>query len=123
MAFDCLKSMLSTSPLTFLVIDALDECPERVRAESLLPFLRDLVALDIGHLRVLVTSRPDPDIRVCMDVISTYSLDLGGVEERVDDLARYIDQDLYGPKYGRWVNDIRLRGMARSMLNSKASGM
>jgi hypothetical protein len=120
---DCLTAMLRKLPCITLVIDALDECPERSRGGDILPFLRKLATLNISGLRVLVASRSEYNIRVYMDTHSTHSLDLGHVAERGDDLVRYIDRELSDRRYGKWLANDELRSMARDVLIEKAGGM
>ncbi|KAH7418573.1 heterokaryon incompatibility protein-domain-containing protein [Cadophora sp. MPI-SDFR-AT-0126] len=47
----------------YLIIDALDEIPKGIRRTEVIKFLRDLAALRIPFLHVLVTSRPKLDIQ------------------------------------------------------------
>lgn len=46
----------------FIVLDALDECPEDMRNSELIPCLEQLQECTSSKLHLLVTSRPNPDI-------------------------------------------------------------
>ncbi|KAI0026802.1 hypothetical protein K488DRAFT_75064 [Vararia minispora EC-137] len=69
--FSCLENMLRVPSKTFIVIDALDECPEPDRYKGLFPILRRLHNLGINGLHLLMTSRPEHDIKQFMTSTST----------------------------------------------------
>ena len=66
---NCLKEMFSLlgQGLIFIVIDALDECPNNsgmpTAREEVLEFIKDLACLGLANLHICVMSRPE--IRDC----------------------------------------------------------
>ncbi|KAI0030114.1 hypothetical protein K488DRAFT_72460 [Vararia minispora EC-137] len=121
--FSCLENMLRVSSKIFVVIDALDECPEpdRYRGNGLFPTLRRLRNLGIDGLHLLMTSRPEHDIKEFMSGLYTHSLDIHSASGHAGDLARYIDQELLHPSYSKWPHHIK--SLAKEILNSKANSM
>jgi hypothetical protein len=78
----------------YIVFDALDECPhlnKQGQRDQLLLCIKNLVANTSLNMHLLVTSRPEPDIRVELYSIAA-SLD---IEELVkDDVAQYVNTAL-----------------------------
>jgi hypothetical protein len=119
---ECLDSMLRASSKTFIVLDALDECPETTRETDVFPILLKLVGFDNAVLRLLVTSRPEREILQCMDKLSSHPLDLDKAHEHNGELARFISHEFSSPDhYKSWPRDIRLQ--AEAVLVKKARGM
>ena len=64
----CLVDMLTVSDPrpTYIILDALDECPNSSGIpsprEQVLALVKDLVNLRLSHLHICVTSRPEFDI-------------------------------------------------------------
>ena len=68
----CFKNLLELpgqAPI-YLIIDALDECPDSSTLpsprEEVLHLLEELVALRLTNLRICVTSRPETDIKAIL---------------------------------------------------------
>lgn len=76
---DTLDDVLSITPgEIFLVLDALDECPERSRQNERKELLSLLVGLNEHHknkLHILATSRPEQDIRAKLGRFLTVDLE------------------------------------------------
>ncbi|KAN0132366.1 hypothetical protein V8E53_009792 [Lactarius tabidus] len=76
---NCLKEMftvLAEHPI-FIVMDALDECPDSgfpSAREEVLVVLKDLVGLYLPNLRICVTSRPEVDIKSILNQLTIYSI-------------------------------------------------
>ncbi len=62
-----LRNIFAALPRTYIILDALDECPER---DELLEFLKVAVGWKFDDLHVLVTSRPLKDIEEALDSTS-----------------------------------------------------
>jgi hypothetical protein len=119
---ECLELMLHATSKTFMILDAFDECPEITRETDALPFLLNLVGLNIAGLRLLVTSRPERDILQCLKSISTHPLDLNKAHEKNGELSRYISHELSSPiHYKSWPHNVKLQ--AEKILVEKARGM
>ena len=103
-------------------VDALDECPERLRHDELLPFLEEIVALRCNGLRLLVTSRPEDDLRECLLPMATQQLNLHELDEQSRALARHVADTLANDRdYRGWP--VSLRSRAQDILVTKADGM
>ncbi|CAK5271470.1 unnamed protein product [Mycena citricolor] len=118
----CLMEMLKTLPQrVILVIDGLDEYPNPERSKSLLPFLKELHAAKIHHLRLLLASRPEHDIESSLKPLATHWLDLEDKKKiRGDDIASFVHAQLE-EHCSRW--SIATRKKAEKALNEKADGM
>ena len=101
----CLKEMLALSdpgPI-YIVLDALDECPNTFGIPSprkqVLDLLKDLVGLQLSDLHICVTSRPEIDIRVALEPLAFEPVSLhdqSGQQKDIDDYIRsvvYADSD------------------------------
>ncbi|KAI0027620.1 hypothetical protein K488DRAFT_74397 [Vararia minispora EC-137] len=117
----CLENMLRVPSKIFVVIDALDECPEPDRYNGLFPILRRLRNLGIDGLHLLMTSRPEHDIKEFMSGLYTHNLDIHSASGHAGDLVRYIDQELSHPSYSKWPS--HTKSLAEEILSSKANGM
>jgi hypothetical protein len=120
--FGMLSKLLHISGSTTLIIDALDECPVSER-EELFRCLKDLYDLNLGNLRLLVTTRPEIEIREYMEHFARTcsSLNFHNANPHKDDLARYISTRLSDLKSYKWGEAIRAK--AEQLLNKKANGM
>ncbi len=62
---------------TYLVIDALDECPNTTGTpsarEKVLDFVEDLVQSNHSNLSICITSRPEQDINFVLDPLTFIS--------------------------------------------------
>jgi hypothetical protein len=93
---NCLKSiveLLRQAPI-FLIVDALDECPNTSALssprEKVLKLLEDLIDLQHPNLRICVTSRPEADIKVVLDPKSFRSVSLHDESGQKEDIENYI---------------------------------
>jgi hypothetical protein len=92
----CLKQMLSllgVRPI-FIVLDALDECPDTSglpppRSE-VLQFVKELVDLRLSGLYICATSRPEVDIRAVLEPLAFRSVSLHDESGQKTDIADYI---------------------------------
>ncbi|KAF8317451.1 ankyrin [Clavulina sp. PMI_390] len=113
--------VLRVTGTKFIVVDALDECTDDDREETLLSFLKEIISLgDTGDVRVFVTSRPESDIKgfFKMHDICTHTESLHTDEHR-NTLRRFISLELQKPKYGPerlgWSQEFRAQ-VARTLL-------
>ena len=93
---ECLKEMLrllGRSP-TFVVLDALDECPDSSGFPSprdeVLQLVKELVDLHLQELRICVTSRPEVDIRAVLEPLAFRSVSLHDETGQKSDIADYV---------------------------------
>src|SRR6202789_4356203 len=84
----CLKDLLKLRGLApvYLIVDALDECPNpsvvRSPRAKVLSLIEELVKTQILNLRICVTSRPELDIKEILDSLIFRSISLHARGER-----------------------------------------
>jgi hypothetical protein len=76
----CFKDILTTTgqaPI-YLIIDALDECPNDSKIpsprEKVLDLVIELLGLRLPNLRLCITSRPEFDIRTALEPLATHKV-------------------------------------------------
>jgi hypothetical protein len=78
----CLKDMLTLPDQgpVYLILDALDECPNTSGVpsirEQVLDLVKDLVDLRLPSLHICVTSRPEVDIQDTLESVASHSVSL-----------------------------------------------
>jgi hypothetical protein len=95
----CMKDMLSLSGLCpiYIVVDALDECPNfpgrPSTRDEVLELIKEFVDLKLPNLHLCVASRPEMDIRTVLEPLTTLKISLddesGQTEHTVT--IRYIE--------------------------------
>jgi len=91
----CLKDLLSLpgqAPI-YLIIDALDECPNTSlppHRNQVLAFLEDLIDSKLPNLCICVTSRPESDIRPVLEPLAFRSVSLHDQSGQKEDIENYI---------------------------------
>ena len=107
----CLKEMLTlpNQGPVYLVIDALDECPDTFDVpsprEQVLDLVKDLVELRLPGLHICVTSRPEVDIRDVLESLASQTVSLQDECGQKKDIANYIRSVVYsgsGKFMRRW---------------------
>ena len=124
----CLKDMLSLrgqGPI-YIIVDALDECPNfpgRPSArEKVLDLIEDLVDLDLPNVHLCVASRPEMDIRLVLDPLTTLKISLHDETGQKEDMVNYIKSVVYSDRsMRRWKEEDKQ--LAVDILSSKADGM
>ena len=93
---ECLKTILALqgqAPV-YIVVDALDECPNsfglRTQRQEVLKIVKELIDLKLPHLHFCVTSRPEVDIRRAFDPLNPYTVSLHDQVGQIKDLAEYV---------------------------------
>lgn len=92
----------------FIVLDALDECPnadkDRTR-DQLLHCIKCLVTNGPSNLHLLVTSRPEPDIQRELGSVASYSFD---IERLIKcDVEKHVELALEGYRLASWTTDVK----------------
>ncbi|KAH9015328.1 ankyrin repeat-containing domain protein [Lactarius pseudohatsudake] len=126
----CLKDMLrllGRGP-TFVVLDALDECPDSPGIPSprheVLQLVKELVGLDLQGLHICATSRPEVDIRVVLKPLASRSVSLHNQTGQQTDIADYVRNVVNSSPstaMRRWRADDR--NMVIKTLTERADGM
>jgi len=124
----CLKDLLNLPGLApvYLIVDALDECPNpsvvRSPRVKVLSLIEELVTTPILNLRVCVTSRPELDIEDVLDPLIFRSVSLHDESGQNRDIEDYIKSVINTrPKKGRWKEEHRK--LAIDVLVNKSNGM
>ena len=124
----CLKDMLSllTHPPIYLIMDALDECPNEdgfpsVR-EQVLELIRDLDGHRFPNLHLCVTSRPEVDIRASLQPLASHFVSLHEERGHKDDIAQYVRSVVYS-KTIQALRTERDKELVIDRLSGRADGM
>ena len=97
---NCLTDVLfaTTHHTIYIIVDALDECPNnsgvRSPREHVLSFIKDLVNLRLPNLHICVTSRPDMDIRIRLEPLTSLRISLHDQTGHRMDIAKYIRSEV-----------------------------
>ena len=93
---ECLKQMLKLpgQRQIFIVLDALDECPDSFTFPSprdeVLQLVKELVDLHLPQLHICATSRPEVDIRAVLQPLAFRSVSLHDESGQKADIADYV---------------------------------
>ncbi|KAN0141723.1 hypothetical protein V8E53_000185 [Lactarius tabidus] len=124
----CLKVMLTIgrSLPIYLVVDALDECPNdsgelpsRSRRGKVLSLVEELVKLHLPNLRFCITSRPEVDIRTIIKPLATQEISLHDESGQNRDINAYVTAIVQSVK--NWRDDDKK--MVVDKLTENADGM
>ena len=126
----CLKEMLrlpGRGPI-FLVLDALDECPNSSGIPSprgeVLRLVKELVSLDLKGLHICATSRPEVDIRTVLEPLAFRSFSLHdevGQKSDIADYVRNVVNSSASTAMRRWRDDDK--DLVIETLTERADGM
>jgi hypothetical protein len=110
----------------FLIVDALDECPNtsalpRPREEVLM-FLEDLINSQFPNLHVCITSRPEADIRTVLEPLTFRSISLHDESGQMEDIENYIKSVVNNSRtMRRWKPEHKQ--LVIDVLTNRADGM
>ena len=124
----CLKDMLAIMgqmPI-YLIIDALDECPDDSgipsAREEALALVKELVELHHPNLRLCITSRPEFDIRTTLEPLATQQVSLHDESGQKQDINLYVTSVVRSDKkMARWREVDK--NMVIEKLTENADGM
>jgi len=124
----CLKSMLILpgQGALYLIVDALDECPNSsgypTSRERVLDAIKSLIKLQLPHVHFCITSRPEIDIRDVLDPLAIYNVSLHDQAGQNQDIVGYIDHFVrFDPRVRRWREEDKQ--LVIKTLTEKAGGM
>jgi len=124
----CLKDRLELpgQPPIYIIVDALDECPNSSGAPSprelVLDLLEDLVELHLPNLRICVTSRPEADIQEALGPLVSHSVSLHDEAGQKQDIIDYINSAVQSDrKMRKWRAEDR--ELVIDALSRRADGM
>ena len=125
---ECMKDMLNLpgqGPI-YIIVDALDECPNfsgtsSVR-EEVLELIGELVDLELPNVHLCVASRPEMDIRVILDPLTTLKISLHDETGQKEDIVKYIKSVVHSDRnMQRWNEEDK--ELVVVTLSDKANGM
>ena len=124
----CLVEMLEVpgQPATYMIIDALDECPNisgmPTPREQVLTFIEHLITLDLPNLHICATSRPEIDIRNILEPLAPFRMSLHDERGQKEDISSYINKVVNtDQRMRRWRNPDKQ--LVIDSLSDKADGM
>ena len=124
----CLKEMLSLSTQgpVYLIIDALDECPNHTglptSREEVLDLIQDLVDLHLPNVHLCVTSRPEIDIRTTLESLTSLCISLHNESGQTKDIMDYVRSVVHSDKLiQRWREEDR--SLVIKTLSERSDGM
>ena len=113
---------------TYIILDALDECPITSGIPSarkqVIDFLKDLVGLQLSNLHICVTSRPEIDIRVALEPLAFHTVSIHDQSGQKKDIEDYIRSIVYADSdtaMGRWRDQDK--ELVVETLTERADGM
>jgi hypothetical protein len=124
----CLKSMLTLQdqgPI-FIILDAIDECPNSAGTpsprENVLELVEWLSELHYSHLSICVTSRPEADIENVLGPLASHTVSLHGEYGQKEDIINYIKWFINSdPKARKWRKEDK--ELVLEKLSEGADGM
>ena len=124
----CMKDMLSLpgQGQIYLVVDALDECPDvsgtPSAREEVLELVEELADLKLSNVHLCVASRPEIDIRKSLEPLEPLQISLHDESGQKDDIIEYIKSVVYSNKKMRSWRD-EDKQLVIEVLSEKADGM
>ena len=124
----CLKEMLGIEAQgpTFIILDALDECPITSSIpsprEDVLEFVDELVNLHLPNVHICVTSRPEHDIRVVFECLTEHPVSLHDESGQQEDIANFVTSFVRSNnRMKRWREEDK--NLVIKTLSERADGM
>jgi len=126
---ECLKKKLQLplQPMVFIIVDAVDECPNssgfpNVAREQVLDLLEELLELKLPDLRICVTSCPEADIRDVLEPLASHHMSLHDENGQKKGILDYISSVvLTDRKMRKWRFEDKQ--LFIDILSAKADGM
>jgi hypothetical protein len=124
----CLTDILSLpgqSP-PYIIIDALDECPNLSGTpsarEEVLDLIQELVDLKLPNVHLCVASRPEMDIRLVLEPLMSLKICLHDEIGQKEDIIKYIQSVVRSDRsMRRWTEEDKK--LVIDTLSDKADGM
>ena len=125
---ECLKEMLALDKQrpTYIILDAIDECPLSSSVpsprEEVLEFVNELVRLRLPNLHTCVTSRPELDIQAILGSLTPDPVSLHDQSGQKQDIADYVSSFVQSDRrMRRWRDEDK--DLVIKTLPEKADGM
>jgi hypothetical protein len=124
----CLKEMLAFEAHgpTYIIMDALDECPISSTIpsprEEVLDLVDELVGLHLPNAHICVTSRPEHDIQAVFKDLTLRAVSIHDESGQQEDIAEYVASFVRTDrKVRRWRDEDK--ELVIKILSEKADGM
>jgi hypothetical protein len=125
---ECLTEMLNLpgqGPI-YIIVDALDECPNLSGTpsarEEVLELVEELVRLDLPDVHLCVSSRPEMDIQIVLEPLTALKISLHDEIGQKEDIVAYIKSVVYSDRnMRRWKEEDKK--LVVDTLSEKADGM
>ena len=124
----CLKRILQLprQQTVYLIVDALDECPNTAGIVSardhVLEFVEELIGLHLTNLRICLTSRPEADILASLGPLSPLTFSLHEQRGQKNDIEKYVNSVVHSDRnMRRWREEDKK--MVIDTLSDRADGM
>ena len=124
----CLKDMLSLAGQgpVYIIVDALDECPNfpgRPSArEKVLDLIEELVDMELPNVHLCIASRPEIDIRMVLEPLTTLKISLHDEIGQKEDITKFIESVVRSDRsMRRWKEEDKR--LVVDALSDKADGM
>jgi hypothetical protein len=105
----CLADMLSLpgQGQIYIIVDALDECPNfpgmPSAREEVLELIEELVGLKLPNVHLCVASRPEMDIRMALESLTSLKISLHDENGQKEDILNYIKSVVHSDRnMRRW---------------------
>ena len=125
---ECLEEMLALEMQepTYIIMDALDECPVTSTIpsprEEVLEFVDEIVGLHLPNIHICVTSRPEHDIQALLKHLTLRAVSLHDETGQQQDIANYVASFVRSNRnMQRWREEDR--DLVFKTLSEKADGM
>ena len=124
----CLMDVLrfSGQAPVYLILDALDECPNKYSfpspREKVLQLVEGLIDSRLSSLHICVTSRPEIDIKALLEPLSYRSISLHDESGQMEDIENYIKSSINKvSRIRRWKAEDKQ--LVIDVLTNNAGGM
>ena len=124
----CLTEMVSLPVRgpTYLIVDALNECPNEsglpTPREDVLDLIDNLVGLHLPNLHICVTSRPEIDIQTTLEPLTPLRVSLHNQSGQKEDIVDYVSSVVYSDKkMRRWREEDKK--LVIDTISERADGM
>jgi hypothetical protein len=124
----CLTDMLSLpgKAPTYIIVDALDECPNLSGTpsarEEVLGLIEEVVDLKLPNVHLCVASRPEMDIRVVLEPLTSLKISLHDESGQKEDIIKYIKSVVRSDRtMRRWKEEDKQ--LVVDTLSDRADGM
>jgi hypothetical protein len=125
---ECLKEMLTVEAQgpTYIIMDALDECPIMSTIpsprEEVLELVEELVGLHLPNVHTCVTSRPEHDIHAVLKHLTMRAVSLHDETGQQRDISDYVGSFVRSDqRMRRWREEDK--DLVIKTLSEKADGM